>query len=321
MTVGYSVKPYDITCGEKVKYGVYAALEIVFQQYINKLELFFFDEFKLAFDFDFKIKTGIKFNKYLESVKQPSPVFVFKLHPVSKDCLFVADNRIVNLILAKNSLFENGKADIPNSFQINSKNCEKIKTTFKTFLDLFQDSWKSVHNVESKLKKLVSNRIKAKIMDPAESCIICSVTIKQKRFKSEWEFCFSNYQLDRIIEKHGTKALLTNHSYSPINPRIREFLSEILIQETKYELKGILGQLEISPNDLIESFNKKKVIPFKNEINNNVTVMLSEYPILSAIAGETNERLSLQVNGKYETVKKTAADVKKSFSKIKFSKE
>ncbi len=321
MTVEQSVKPYDITCGEKVKYGVYAALEIVFQQYINKLELFFFDEFKLAFDFDFKIKTGIRFNRYLESVKQPSPVFVFQLHPVVKDCLLVADNRIINLILAKNNLFKNGKADISNSFQVNTENSKKIKSTFKKFLDLFQDSWKSVHDVESQLKQLVTNRIKAKIMDPAESCIICSVTIKQKRFRSEWEFCFSNYQLDRIIEKHGTRALLSSHSYSPSNPKIKEVLSEILIQEMTYELKGILGQLEISPNDLIESFSGKKVIPLKNDINNNVTVMLSEHPILSAVAGETNEKLSLQVNGKYETVKKTAGKVQKSFSKIKYSRK
>ncbi|MBU3914227.1 hypothetical protein KKA14_01700 [bacterium] len=321
MTVEYSIKPYDITCGEKVKYGVYAALEIVFQRYINKLELFFFDEYKLAFDFDFKIKTGIRFNKYLESLKQPSPIFVFQLHPEVRNCLLIADNRIINLILAKSSLFENGKAEIPNNFQINAENSMKIKSTFSTFLDLFQDSWESIHNVKSELKKLVSNRIKAKIMDPTESCIICGVTIKQKRFKSEWEFCFSNHQLDRIIEKHGTRALLNNHSNSPGNPKIREFLSEILIQETTYELKGILGQLEISPIDLIESFNKKKVIPLKNEISNNVIVMLSDHQILSAIAGETNQKLSLQVNGKYETAKKNAGDIKKRFSKIKFSRE
>ncbi len=321
MTAHRSVKLYDITRGEKIKYGYYAALETVFRQYIDELESYFYDEYKLTFDFNYKIKTGLKFKEYLNSVVYPSPLFVFSLSPLIRDCLLKTDNRIINLILSREDLFKNGRAAIYNGFQIDSHNCHHVKNTVDSLLNLFQKSWAGIYSVETRLKKLISNRIKAKIMDTTESCVVVTLTMRQKKFKSVWEFCLSNYQLDRIIDKHGSRGLLASKDSILKTSKIKEHFTNVLLENSKYEIRGIIGHLDISHKELLKSYQNKKILPIRNELDNNVIVHMNGHPILSGDAGETNGRLSMQINGKYTSMKSDIRQSKKSFSKLHFTKK
>lgn len=318
MVTPAKIKAYDITCGEKVHYGYYAALEIVFNQYLNELESYFFDEFKTSLEFKYEIITGTKFNKYLERVHNPQPIFLFNLLPLIGDCLLIMENRAVNLLLAKKQLNSSKKTGVNNRFSLNAENSVQIQATIDHLLDLFSTCWKKILPLESKLKKLVSNKIKARVMSPAEASVIVRVTLSQNQFTTNWEFCFSDYLLDQVIKKHGSTLLLASNSETRKNQLTHRFFSELLLKESNYQLTGVLGELNISEKELLDSYHNQSVIPISNDISKNVIVKVNEKPLLSASVGVTNEQIALQINGKYEKKKVEERVRQKPFLKLKF---
>jgi flagellar motor switch protein FliM len=319
MRENQSITPYDITAGEKVSYGYYAALEGVFAKFINKLESFFYDEYKILFGFDFTIQTELKFGKYLKSLSKPIPLFIFGLSPLSNDCLLVADNRMVNLVLSRDTLYKEGRTAVDSSFSVDDSNFAQVKNCIEKVLSLFQSSWNSLYNVESQLKRLVSNTVKAKIMENSENCIRVRIGISQKRFKSYYEFCFSTSQLERVIEKHGRNALLGSRNFSPYDREIKQYFTDVVLKDSYYEVKGVLGSLNLSQKELIDSYRLKRIVPIHNEIEGNVVVKIGDQSVLSSIAGATNGHYSLQVNGKFEKKREEVKRTKKPFTKLRFS--
>jgi flagellar motor switch protein FliM len=314
------IKPYDITNGEKVTYGYYSALEAVFQQFISKLESYFYDEYKLVFDFSYKIRTGHKFQQYLNGLKQPSSIFILGLSPLMRDSLLKADNRYINLILSKPFLYKEGKIAIDNGYSLSESNSRQVKEHIEQILSLFENSWSKIQEVNCDLKKVVSNRIKAKVMDPTESCVEVTVNMKQKRFKTNLEFCFSTYQLDRIIEKRGSRGLLATSGAQPYDHGIRDHLTDLLLNESSFEIKGVLGTINLSSRDLIDSYKNQEIIPITSHINTSAVVELDNIPVLAAEIGETSGLISLKIEDTYSSKETENQKAKKSFSQIRFSR-
>jgi flagellar motor switch protein FliM len=321
MTSERKIKPYDITNGERVSYGYYSALEVIFQQFINKLEVFIYDEFKLSFSFNYKISSGIRFNKYLESMNQPAPLFIFSLQPLVSDSIFRTDNRFINLILLKNTLIKEGKVTLDNSFSLENTNSKTVKAVMDQLFILFESSWAKVHRIECKLKRVVSNKIKAKVMDNTESCVVVSIEMKQNRFVSHWDFCFSTYLLDRIIEKRGAKGLLAaSGHHRGQEKKVKEYFEKLLLEESRYQIDAVLGFINLSSKDLWDSYQNKTVIPIKNVVQGHAEVQLNKNPILAAEIGETAGQISLKVADSFSIMASVIKKSKKSFSKLTFKK-
>lgn len=315
------VQPYDITNGEKVHYGHYAALEVVFNQFCNELESFFFDEFNTSFEFSYQIETGLKFRHFQERIKSPQPIVLFCLSPLIGDCLLLMENRSTNLLLARDRLMERKRTAISNRFVLTRDHQQEIQETIEPLLTRFCSCWERILPVSSKLKKLVTNKIKARVMSPAEACVIVKVSLKQNQFSTEWEFCFSDYQLDQVIKKHGAKLLLAGNGEARENESTRRYFTELLLSDSHYQISGCLGVLRVSEKELLESFEKQTVLPISSEISDNAIITINGKPLLSASIGMTNEKIALQVNSRYERKKVEEKGKKRSFSKIHFPKE
>ncbi len=313
-----NIQPYDITCGEKVQYGYYAALEVVFNQFLNELESYFFDEFNTSLEFSYDIITGLKFKKFLERLESPQPIFLFNLSPLIGDCLLTMENRSANLLLAREKLRENRKTAVNNQFILNNSHSNDIQVVIEQLLGRFCDCWEKILPVESKLKKLVSNKIKARILSPVEACVIVRINLRQNHFSTYLEFCFSDYQLDQVIKKFGSKLLLAGNGEARESETTKRYFTELLLSESHYLISGVLGELNISEKELLESFQNQTVIPIKSDIRNNAIVTINEKPLLSASVGMTNDQIALQVNGKYERKMVEEKIKQKSFSKIQF---
>lgn len=315
-----TIKPYDITNGEKVTYGYYSALEVVFSQFLNKLETYFYDSYNLSFNLSFSIKTDIKYSRYLNSIEQPSPLFIFGMSPLMRDSIVKIDNRFVNLILSREELYKNGKVAIDNRFTLSQENSDRVKNSMEELLELFQESWQGVSQVNCTLKKLVSNKIKAKVMGETESCAVVTIKLQQNKYVSTCEFCMSTYQLDRIMEKRGARGLIAAYGSQPQDSFVRNHLTRVLMEESRYELKAVLGTLKLSHKDIIDSYRKNQIIPLETEIKDYVSLYLNEIPILAATLGTSKSKISLRIDNAFDAAKKQSENRPSSFSEITFKK-
>ena len=312
------VKPYDISGGETVACGYYAALESIFRRYIGALEVQFYDRFNKVFEFDYEIQTGSKFQPYLQSLPTPVPIFLFQLIPLSGESLLIMGNGWCNLFLnTRNAAMRNTILQ-DDSFGVTVHNSQFMGKLASQTIRRFCFCWKDIQHVEGKLRRLVSNQIKAKVMDPLETCVLVKVKSRYKDFEAWCQFCFSSYQLDTIMREYRHKALIIGEATRREHRADRSAMVDLLMSETPYKVSGELGRMHLSQDALMKSLRRGDVLPFDNRIDNDVTVKINGIPILSAVPGVTDDGLSLKINGRLADVVNRAKERKKHFSKLTF---
>ena len=300
------VHPYDLTRGEKIHSGYFTTLEVVLKHLTSELESFFFDQFTISCQFESQILSAGKFEPYLAQIPQPTPIFVVELSALGGECLLVLDNPLANLMLARQELVDQGRAKIAKDFAVTMENYPILESAVAEIVSSFAACWNRILPCEGKIKKLISHRIKAKVMNPGESCLKARINVEYKGFVSHMEFCFSAYQLDPILKRYGTKALLTGEPSR--NPTPREPLERIIEEEAKYRATAVLGELFLSRADLEKSKDSGEILPLKNDLKSMIAIHLNGEPMLSGDSGNTLGHQSVKVNGLIEeTVQKVKA--------------
>lgn len=309
-------KAYDITRGEKIQQGYFAALEVILKRYTSTLESYFFEEFKIYCQFSTSIQSNLQLRDYLGEIEQPSPIFIFGFSPLRTDSLLVMENRLANLFLNKEALFSEGKAVIPKRFTVNNDNYHFLEDTTKDLLSSLSDSWGKLQPATSTLKNLVSHRVKAKVLSPTESVVVVKIKLQYHGFTTGFEICLSAYELDPILKRYGKKALLSGYCEKEPSEEEKNHLNEAIQKRANYHIKGFLGEMMLSKTALLEAKEKNLVLPISNIFKDNLLVTINDEPVFNAVSGESHKNSALQVIGPYkkgeEEAKKTPPPFKPS---------
>jgi flagellar motor switch protein FliM len=309
---------FDLTQGEKVNYSYYIALESIFNCFTDRLEELFYDMFNKVFQFSYQIKTGIRFQNHLRKTEAPIPIFIFEMSPIKGNALLIPDHALTNLFLNQTNVFKQKSIEVNNYFTLNQDNSKILGKKVNHYLSEFGKCWEKINPIELKLKKLVSNPVKAKIMHAHETCIFITVNAKYKNFSCQCQFGFSAFQLDPIMKKHYQKAMLLGDSRSEPNHEKSKSLLIMLNTDATYNVKGILGNFTGSHQEIINSLETGSVIPLENALQNHVIVSINDYPALSAEAGMSEQKLSLKINGQFDDMKLKIKKQNIPFSKLNF---
>ncbi|MDX2469420.1 MAG: hypothetical protein QNL04_02455 [SAR324 cluster bacterium] len=309
---------YDITRGENIQQGYFAALEVILRRYTSTLESYFFEVFKIHCQFSTTIQSNLQLRDYLDKIEQPSPIFIFGFSPLRTDSLLVMENRLANLFLNKDALFSQGKAVIPKRFTVNNDNYHFLEETTTDLLNSLSESWGKLQPASSTLKNLVSHRVKAKVLTSTESVVVVKIKLQYHGFTTGFEFCFSAYELDPILKKYGKKALLSGYCEKDPSEDEKKHLSEAIQKRANYQVKGYLGEMVLSKTALLEAKEKNLVLPISNILKDNLLVTLNGEPVFNAVSGESRENSALQVIGPYLKGKEEAKKTPPPFTPSKF---
>ena len=309
---------YDLTRGERIRQGYFAALELVMRRFLGEMESYFFDSFKIHCQFDFLIQPNRQFRDYLAEIEQPCPIFLFQFSPLKTQALLVMENRVANLFLRKKELMARGQTMISKAFEVNEQNFGPLEDAALAMIQGLAKSWGKLEPAQAQLSQLVSHRVKAKVLPPTESVVIVNLLTNYKGLQTKWQFCFSAYELDPLLKKFGKKALLTGYAETAPNPAERAHLEERLQTCAPYQVKGILGEMTLAPAELHKAMEEGRPLPFVNNLQGNILVTLNGEPMLSAQVGDSHGHLALQVKGKYKESKQEAKKKPMPFKPISF---
>ena len=313
-------KNYDITRGETIQQGYFAALEVILRRYTSSLESYFFEVFKIHCQFSTSIQPNLQLRDYLAKIEQPSPIFIFGFSPLRTDSLLVMENRLANLLLNREELFSEGKATIPKKFTVTGENYHVLEETTEKLLSILSESWGKLQEADCNLKQLVSHRIKAKVLAPTESVVVVKVNLQYHGFSTGFEFCLSAYELDPILKKYGKKALLSGYCEKDASAEERSHLNEAVQKRTNYQIKGYLGEMMLSKEALVEAEKNNAVLPISNILKDNLLVTLNGEPVFNAVTGESRDMAALQVIGPYQEGKEEAKKTPPPFKASSFPK-
>ncbi len=309
---------YDLTRGEQIQQGYFAALEVVMRRFVSEMESFFFDQLKIHCEFDYSINSNRQFRQILADIPQPCPIFRFQFSPWRGESLLIMDNALANLFLQQKELVDTGRVLIQNEFQVTKQNFGPLERAAKTMLNAFAKSWRKLAPAEAQVTTLVANRLKAKVLAPTESTVMVKVGLRYKKFQSHWDFCFSAYELDPLLKKYGKKALLTGYCETEPRKEEKSHLEQSLLTQSCYQIQALAGELTLSPAQLKEALKQKTILPFKAYLNGDLVVHLNGQPQLSACLGETHGQLALQINGRYQVKKEQVKQKPVSFKPLNF---
>jgi len=316
MSTHAQVSPLDLTSGESVSAGYYTGLSQVLNGYLSALESLFFDRFNLTFQFDYQIGQPMKFNRYLDGLPQPCPIFVHSLSAFEGPSLLVLDNPLANLILQQAELRNAGQVKLRRDFQVSMDNYPLLEKTVEDALGLFAAGWDRMVPCKHQVNKLVSHKMKAKIMSPVEQCVSVRINAKYKSFSSYLEICFSAYQLDQILRNHGYKGLLLGDSKPPENQLWA--LKHLIEHEALYEATASLGTVELSKAQLEEALESGSVLPLQNPLQAQVCVSVNGMPLFSGAIGESLGTQAVQINGPIEEIRQKQRAKSKPFAQTQF---
>lgn len=309
-------KAFDLTHGEKITSGYLTPLEVVLKTYVCELESFFFDQFNISCQFDFSIEPAGKFNRFLETIAQPAPIFLFQLSAFKGESLLVLDNALANLFLERESLVREGRAKVPRRFGVDLQNYPLLEDVTDQALGLFAASWSKLLPCEHQVRKLVSHRIKAKIMNPDEACLKARIQVSYRGFSSFMEFCFSAYQLDPILKAQGQRALLTGEAGQP-QPDLTH-LKNLIESQAVYQAKAVLGELFLSQEELQTSLKEGQILPLQNDLKQGIALQLNGRKLLSGELGESLGHQAVKLSGLIEEVKEEIKKQPKPFARLRF---
>lgn len=319
MSPPINIKKYDLTRGEKIVHGPMAGLEIIFNRLALELESCLFDQFSIPFQIDFGVEQGIKFRDFQLSLEQPHPIFIFQLAPLKGDALLVIENRFANLFFQQKELRQNKKISVTNNFLVNNNNFTLLQDSVVNILLKLQKSWDTFGSVQLALKKLVSHRMKAKVINPFETCAIVTMKFCWKQFETKLRFCFSYIFLDPILKSVSRSDLLASEGKTEIYSDITEHFRQTL-QDIPYDISGVLGKIRLSRNQLIEKMNSGAILPIRREKNDYSTVFINNVPLFSCTVGSIRDNYSVQLHKACEENIETNPSKEKKFQKIQFKK-
>lgn len=310
--------PFDLSRGESITSGYYTPLEVVVKNYLSELESYFFDQFHISCLFDFRIDPAGKFQEYLGSIAQPTPIFVVNFSTLKEDALLVMDNPLANLFLEREELVRQGRAKVPKGFAVDLDNYPRLEEGVSQLVGLFAKSWSRLQDCNHRISKLVSHRIKAKIMAPGESCLKVKVGLSYKGFSSGFEFCFSAFGMDLFLKSYGRQALLMGERSQP-TPNL-EPLRRRIEAEAEYQATAVLGELYLSKQDLESSLKTGMVLPVKSGLKDQIAVLVNGLPLLSGEPGESLGHQAVLVQGRIDEVRQELKKQPKPFSKTRYPK-
>ncbi len=98
-------------------------------------------------------------------------------------------------------------------------------------------------------------------------------------------------------------------------------MKNLVLGQSSFEIKGVLGSLDLSSKELVECYEKQTVIPIKHLTKSRAVVELNKHPILAADIGETSGLISLKIEDSYSAISSKSKKEKKSFSQFHFGKK
>lgn len=313
------ITPFDITRGQKIKFGRYAGLENLLRSYLLDLEGLFYDLLSVPFDVSFEVKEYKNYLEYLDNKRHPLPMFVFEMPPLKGSSLLIMENRFVNMILAREQLKNRKKAVITDDFNLNPENYSEVKPVIEALLSRMCSSWETLIDVDYKLKRLVSHPIKARVLSPNEPCIAIPVKFKWEGFVTQVEFCFSTVQLDPVMNLLSRQSLMVSDKTEKLHPEITQYFDDVLMT-LPYALNGSIGSIKATQGDLENSLETGSVLPIQNELGVKISLQVNGENMLAGLPGNTRGSYSVKVEDTLQELLEKARKDEKSFQELHFNR-
>ncbi len=241
------VVPYDLTSQEKIVRGRLPTLDIINQMFSRLFRNSFSSLMRKSADIITVSTDSLKFGEFLRSLPVPSSLHVFRMEPLRGFGLMVIESRLV-FSFVDNFFGGTGTSDT----NILGRDFSAIETRMtrnvvQTALEDWERAWKTVHPLSCTYVRSEVNPQFAAIVPPTDVVLVIVFDIEMENSSGTVTICIPYSMVEPIINK--LKANFQSEQLEVDQVWINRLRGELM--QTEIELVAELGQVELTPRDLL----------------------------------------------------------------------
>lgn len=241
------VVTYDLTSQEKIVRGRLPTLDIINQMFSRLFRNSFSSLMRKSADISAVSTDSLKFGEFLRSLPVPSSLHVFRMEPLRGFGLMVIESRLV-FSFVDTFFGGTGTSDI----NILGRDFSAIETRMtrnvvQTALEDWERAWKTVHPLSCSYVRSEVNPQFAAIVPPTDVVLVIVFDIEMENSSGTVTICIPYSMVEPIINK--LKANFQSEQLEVDQVWINRLRGELM--QTEVELVAELGQVELTPRDLL----------------------------------------------------------------------
>ena len=290
-TENVNIQPYSFLNAERLRFGKFPLLDIVFNRWTRRIEETLFQTVRVEVYGGASVTEEMKFSQFFSMLKQPRPIYFFKLSPFSGNGLLVLDNRFAAFCLRQQA----GETRVRVEARLSQSNQRRLQEVAQKLMVDFDLSWDKIHPVKSRLTKITTYPFRARILDPYENCLVAQIHISGRGVSSRIICCLPSKMLQPVINRLRNAKVIPSSGIEPSGEKGIEAAD--LLGRLRYGMNVRIGGVELT--SLSESLKVGQIIPIESEAPNEALISLDGHPSLMASMGRVGEKIAFKIKGKF----------------------
>lgn len=167
-----------------------------------------------------------------------------------------------------------------------------LERIFTIFINMLQEPWKNVVELEPMLERIETNSQFAQIISPSEMIAIVTINMKIGEVVGLMNICLPFLTLEDVMDKLNTKFWYSTMQNSDGNTYFD--VIETAIAKAQIPIKAVLGKSSISVNDFV-NLQRGDIIRINRQYDAELDIFVGNMLKFKALPGSSSENYAVKV--------------------------
>lgn len=289
-TVQKKIRVYDFKRPNKFSKDQIHSLENIHENYCRALTTYLAGHLHTVVESRVLSIEQITYDEFIRSLPNPTILGLFSLDPLEGTVLLEMTPALAFTIIDRLLGGQGNGAE-------KNRDLTEIERTIighrvAQMVDLIEESWAEVYEVKPSFISLESNPQFTQIVAPNEMVVLVTLEIKVGEMVGMINICLPYLVLEPILEKLSTFFLFSTQAKIRSPQQVQAIRRKI--EWAKVDLTSLLGQVEITVQDLLE-LGPGDVIPLVQSVNEPLSIYVGNFKKFRGIPGLHGEHLAIQL--------------------------
>lgn len=289
-TVQKKIRVYDFKRPNKFSKDQIHSLENIHENYCRALTTYLAGHLHTVVESRVHSIEQITYDEFIRSLPNPTILGLFSLDPLEGTVLLEMTPALAFAIIDRLLGGQGNGAE-------KNRDLTEIERTIighrvAQMVDLIEESWAEVYELKPSYISLESNPQFTQIVAPNEMVVLVTLEIAVGEMVGMINICLPYLVLEPILDKLSTFFLFSTQAKTRSPQQVQAIRRKI--EWAKVDMTSLLGQTEISVQDLLE-LGPGDVIPLMQNVNEPLSIYVGNFKKFRGIPGLHGEHLAIQL--------------------------
>lgn len=242
------VRPYDFKNPKTFPREHIRIINLVHESYAKHLSSFLSGILRTECSLNIANIEELKYHEYRDILPSAVMLAIIELSPIEGNVLLDIRREMCYTIIDR--LLGGTGENVAVSDDFTDIELKILGTFCEQIISFFKDAWSNVTEVEPEFKRIETNSRLSQLMPLEDTVIVIAMEIKILNHTSTLSICLPCYSLEDVLSTTSIYMMNSRRSKEDPEETRKSILSNL--QNTKVDVRGILGTTNLSLKDLLQ---------------------------------------------------------------------